>query len=400
MIAVGIDVSKYKSTVAIISNTGEILLPPKVYTHTYSALLSLVSLLKKQNDDIRIVMEATGHYHYPILKLLLGHHFLVSVVNPYIIKKYNDNNLRKVKTDKQDAIRLAFYALEKSYCLNAYVPAGEKYADLKFLYQQYTQRIHIIQKEKINLCHLLEESMPGLYDMLSTSVRNPSKNLLYSFVKRFKSFNRIKRMGKERFLNSYFKMAAEIGSRRRKNYALDIYEMAKDCIATGSTEPYSTMAQEECLRSLILAEEAANRLCEQMNSIANTLPEYPLVRSMYGVGDKIAPQLIALIGDIRKFKSGKALNAYAGNDAPPYQSGQFESKNRHISKRGSTELRKVCFEIMCCIKVHKSSEDPIYKFMQKKENEGKAKKVAIMAGINKFLRIYYARVSEVYQKAL
>lgn len=47
MIAVGIDVSKYKSTVAIISNTGEILLPPKVYTHTYSALLSLVSLLKK-----------------------------------------------------------------------------------------------------------------------------------------------------------------------------------------------------------------------------------------------------------------------------------------------------------------------------------------------------------------
>ena len=32
MIAVGIDVSKYKSTVAIISNTGEILLPPKVYT--------------------------------------------------------------------------------------------------------------------------------------------------------------------------------------------------------------------------------------------------------------------------------------------------------------------------------------------------------------------------------
>lgn len=126
----------------------------------------------------------------------------------------------------------------------------------------------------------------------------------------------------------------------------------------------------------------------------------PLVRSMYGVGDKIAPQLIALIGDIRKFKSGKALNAYAGNDAPPYQSGQFESKNRHISKRGSTELRKVCFEIMCCIKVHKSPEDPIYQFMQKKETEGKAKKVAIMAGINKFLRIYYARVSEVYQKAL
>lgn len=97
MIAVGIDVSKYKSTVAIISNTGEILLPPKVYTHTYSALLSLVSLLKKQNDDIRIVMEATGHYHYPILKLLLGHHFFVSVVNPYIIKNITTITCAKLK---------------------------------------------------------------------------------------------------------------------------------------------------------------------------------------------------------------------------------------------------------------------------------------------------------------
>lgn len=87
MIAVGIDVSKYKSTVAIISNTGEILLPPKVYTHTYSALLSLVSLLKKQNDDIRIVMEATGHYHYPILKLLLGHHFFCFCRKPLHNKK-------------------------------------------------------------------------------------------------------------------------------------------------------------------------------------------------------------------------------------------------------------------------------------------------------------------------
>lgn len=82
---------------------------------------------------------------------------------------------------------------------------------------------------------------------------------------------------------------------------------------------------------------------------------------------------------------------------PPYQSGQFESKNRHISKRGSTELRKICFEIMCCIKVHKTKEDPIYCFMKKKEEEGKAKKVAIMAGVNKFLRTYYAKVMEVYK---
>ena len=49
----------------------------------------------------------------------------------------------------------------------------------------------MIQKEKVNLCHILEESMPGLYDVLATSVRNPEKNLLYAVVKTFKSFEYI-----------------------------------------------------------------------------------------------------------------------------------------------------------------------------------------------------------------
>jgi len=34
----------------------------------------------------------------------------------------------------------------------------------------------------------------------------------------------------------------------------------------------------------------------------------------------------------------------------------------------------------------------------KKEKEGKSKRAAKIAGLNKFLRIYYARVMEVYQQ--
>ena len=118
---------------------------------------------------------------------------------------------------------------------------------------------------------------------------------------------------------------------------------------------------------------------------------------MGGVGDRLAPRLIAEIGDVRRFKSGKALNAFAGNDAPPYQSGQFDSSNRHISKRGAPALRKACYEVMQCLKMHKPTDDPVYQFMIKKELEGKPLNVAKMAAINKFLRIYYARVMEIYK---
>lgn len=60
-------------------------------------------------------------------------------------------------------------------------------------------------------------------------------------------------------------------------------------------------------------------------------------------------------------------------------------------------LRKTGYEVIKCLKTTKPTEDSaVYLFMLKKENEGKSKKVAKIAALNKFLRIYYARVMEVY----
>lgn len=88
-----------------------------------------------------------------------------------------------------------------------------------------------------------------------------------------------------------------------------------------------------------------------------------------------------------------------GIDAPPYQSGQFTRTERKISKRGSSSLRKIGYEVMRCLKTHKAPEDAsVYEFILKKEEEGKSKRAAKIAGSNKFLRIYCARVMEVYQQ--
>ena len=105
-----------------------------------------------------------------------------------------------------------------------------------------------------------------------------------------------------------------------------------------------------------------------MNELAKKLPEYEVVKKMKGVGDKIAPRLIAEIGDVRRFKNAKSLIAYAGIDAPPYQSGQFEGTNRHISKRGSRSLRKCGYEVMMALKSSKPKEDnAVYEYMLQKD---------------------------------
>ena len=397
MIAVGIDVSKSKSTVAILDSYGTVLATPFNMAHTQPEMNALVSRLKELGEPVTILLEYTGHYHYPVLKKLQDEGFPVCVVNPYQMKKYGDVEIHKAKTDKKDALRIATYALEKSYKLVPYSFMEQKYEDLKFLSRQYDQRITFVAKLKVQLINLLDQTMPGITKFLALKSRNPEKSALMLFIKRYKSFDEIQRMGKTRFLSTYATLMKKTTDRYAPQKGLAIYELARDSITTRGEDPYIWSAQDQCVDLLATAQNAADEIITQMQNIAETIPEYKVLRAMNGVGDRLGPVILAEIGDIRRFHSAKALNSFAGNDAPPYQSGQFESRNRHISKRGSSALRKACFEVMQALKLTKPQDDPVYQFILKKEQEGKPYNVAKMAGVNKFLRIYYARAMELYR---
>ena len=397
MIAVGIDVSKSKSTVAILDSYGTVLATPFNMAHTQPEMNALVSRLKAFDEPVTILLEYTGHYHYPVLKKLQEEGFPVCVVNPYQMKKYGDVEIRKAKTDKKDALRIATYALEKSYKLVPYSSMEQKYEDLKFLSRQYQQRISFVSTLKIQLINMLDQTMPGITKILALKSRDPEKCALLLFIKRYKSFDEIQRIGKTRFLSTYATLMKKTPDRYAPKKGLEIYELARDSITTRGEDPYIWAAQDQCVDLLATAQNAADEIIMQMQNIAETIPEYKVLRAMNGVGDRLGPVILAEIGDIRRFHSAKALNSFAGNDAPPYQSGQFESRNRHISKRGSSALRKACFEVMQALKLTKPQDDPIYQFILKKEQEGKPYNVAKMAGVNKFLRIYYARAMELYR---
>lgn len=397
MIAVGIDVSKSKSTVAILDSYGTVLATPFNMAHTQPEINALVSRLKAFDEPVTILLEYTGHYHYPVLKKLQEEGFPVCVVNPYQMKKYGDVEIRKAKTDKKDALRIATYALEKSYKLVPYSSMEQKYEDLKFLSRQYQQRISFVSTLKVQLINMLDQTMPGITKILALKSRDPEKCALLLFIKRYKSFDEIQRIGKTRFLSTYATLMKKTPDRYAPKKGLEIYELARNSITTRGEDPYIWSAQDQCVDLLATAQNAADEIITQMQNIAETIPEYKVLRAMNGVGDRLGPVILAEIGDIRRFHSAKALNSFAGNDAPPYQSGQFESRNRHISKRGSSALRKACFEVMQALKLTKPQDDPVYQFILKKEQEGKPYNVAKMAGVNKFLRIYYARAMELYR---
>ncbi|MEA4820874.1 MAG: IS110 family transposase [Erysipelotrichales bacterium] len=398
MISVGIDVSKEKSTVCILKPYGEIISSPFEILHTEKELSELVRMLKRFDEEVRVVMEATGTYHLPVLSYLKENNLYASVINPFIMKEYRCKGLRRGKTDRLDAIMIANYGIDNWFHLENYEFSESTYNELKLLGRQYAHYMKMRIDSVLVLTNMLDYTMPGIKTLLKGWREDSGKDKLSDFVEEYWHYDNITKKSEKQFINSYLKWAEKKGYHQNQSKAQKIYGMAKEGIPTlSSSTPSTKMLVLEAVRVLREVDNTLKMILTQMKELARSLKEYPIVRAMGGVGEVLAPKLIAEIGDVKRFHSGKALIAYAGIDAPPYQSGQFIGTNRRISKRGSSTLRKIGYETMRCLKTTKNVDDSVYQFMIKKENEGKPKKVAKMAGLNKFLRIYYARVKEAYQ---
>lgn len=400
MISVGVDVSKEKSTVCIMKPYGEIISKPFELSHTEKDLSELASMLLRLDGEVRVIMEATGVYHLPILMYLKDHGFFVSVVNPYKMKKYRSQGLRRVKTDKQDAITICKYGLDYWYRLKNYEANGAIYEELKLLGRQYRNYMKMHIESVQNLTHLLDCVMPGIKPLLGGWNESSGKNKLADFANEYWHYDNITKKSEKQFSASYIKWAKKNGYHQNQDKATKIYCLAKSGIPTiSSGNPTTKMLVQELVKVLKEVDNTLKKILTQMQSLAKSLPEYSVVRAMGGVGEVLAAKLIAEIGDVRRFHHGKSLISYAGIDSPPYQSGQFTAQNRRISKRGSAYLRKIGYEVMQSLKTHGTpADDSVYQFILKKELEGKSKKAAKIAGLNKFLRIYYARVMEVYRQ--
>ena len=111
MLSIGIDVSKGKSTVCGMKPGGEIVYAPFEVQHTREGMSELVSLLHSSGEEVRVVLESTGSYHCPVVAALLENGIFVSVVNSLRMKRFCSQSIRKVKTDRIDAMQIALYGL-------------------------------------------------------------------------------------------------------------------------------------------------------------------------------------------------------------------------------------------------------------------------------------------------
>lgn len=158
--AVGIDVSKSKSTVAIRRPGGEVVMLPFDVQHNMEDIQRLISTLHKVGGDIKIVMEHTGMYWRPLALALINARFFVSVVNAMLIHDFSDNSIRKVKTDKADSMKIANYALTYWAELRPYTSEDETRNMLKIQSRHYERTLNTSIALRNGLIALLDQCFP------------------------------------------------------------------------------------------------------------------------------------------------------------------------------------------------------------------------------------------------
>lgn len=214
------------------------------------------------------------------------------------------------------------------------------------------------------------------------------------FADAFYHVDCVAKLSQKAFIERYQKWCKRHGYNFSEQKAILLHTEAQQKFPLVPKSATCKLLVQQAVAQLNVVSRTVETYRTEMNRLASQLPEYNAVMSMTGVGKSMGPQLIADIGDLRRFAHQKSLVGFVGTDPIKDASGDKVSDSKPSSKRGSPYLRKTLFVIMTILLQLQPQDDPVYQFLDKKRSEGKKYYVYMTAGMTKFLRIYYGKVRD------
>lgn len=326
MNAVGIDVSKGKSMIAILRPYGEIVSSPFEIKHTSSNIQSLIEQIRSIEGESRIVMEHTGRYYEPLARELSLAGLFVTAVNPKLIKDFGAHSLRKVKSDKADAVKIARYTLDSWTELKQYSLMDELRNQLKTMNRQFGFYMKHKTAMKNNLIGILDQTYPGVNTYFDSPAREDGSQKWVDFATTYWHVDYVRKFSLNAFVDHYQKWCKRRKYNFSKDKAEEIYGAAKELVPILPKDDLTKLIVKQSIEQLNTASKTVEELRTLMNDTAAKLPEYPVVMGMKGVGPSLGPQLMAEIGDVTRFTHKGAITAFAGVDPGVNESGTYEQK--------------------------------------------------------------------------
>ena len=374
MYLVGIDISKFKHDCFIITETGEVIKNSFSFNNSKEGFDYLLSILKAldQSQEIRIGLEATGHYGDNLMLFLNENKYSFMQFNPYLIKKVSEAfTLRRTKTDKVDAMTIS--KVLKSVDYKPYQISSYHISSLKSL----TRLREALVKERslhlVRLTNVMDKLFPEFKPFFNGRF---STTAIY-ILKKYKTPTRISKLSDEEILS-----LKKISRKMTSSKFVKLRELAKNTI--GHTNDFLLIELQSVLNIYETINNEVSRLESQIESI---MKEYHTnITSIPGISTMSAAQIIGEIGDFNQFPNASKLLAYAGLEPSTIQSGTMEQNGKMV-KHGSPHLRYILMNIAITIIMH----NPVFYqyYLKKHQTEGKSHRVALSHVVRKLVRVIF-----------
>ena len=379
MLYLGIDIGKNNHVASLIDEKSKTLFKAFSFSNTIDGANSLIEKLSCYADDIKSVeigMEATGHYWLSVYSFLLGKGYTIHVVNPIQTDGWRKGTeIRKRKTDIIDSILIADLIRYGDFVETSL--SDEDTMSLRNLSRFRNYLVSSISDLKRKVICVLDQIFPEYQSVFSDIFGATSKELLSHFqtADDFENINaeKLEKVLENISLKNFAKNKISVISELAANsFGL------KFCCDSFSLQLKLLIEQIKFIEAQVSdVEKEINIILERINSPITTIP---------GIAAITAAIILGEIGDIKRFSNASKLAAYAGIDASVNQSGEYQSTNNKMSKRGSPYLRKALFQAALVA----AFNDPVFSaFYQKKRAEGKHHLTAIGAVARKMCNIVF-----------
>lgn len=384
MYYVGIDIAKRAHEVCFLSGDGEILDGNSFkIPNTISGVDKLQKMLDKYGltpQNSLVAMEATGHYWLVLYSWLFERGFEIKVINPIVTDAYRNMRIRKAKNDRIDAEIVAKVLMFGEYQETSV--SSDETLSLRQLCRYRLWQVQTVSDLKRKIIALLDQVFPEYENLFTDIFGMSSKELLklYTTPEEIASINTLKLTN---LLVSHSK------GRFGKDKALEIKAIAKGSLGIRIATDAFAFQIRQMLEQLEFVDKQIEGIdveikayMDKLNSPVTTIP---------GVGPAYGAVILSELGDIHRFPSAKQIVSYSGLDASVSESGDFAGDQCHISKRGSSYLRRA---IWGAAFVASWSDPELTAYYHRLRNRGKPHQVAVGAVARKLCHIIFAVLSE------
>ncbi len=390
MIYVGIAVAKDKHDCFITNSDGEALF--NVFTIPNNAdgfhnLYQKISSLTNDFSNVKVGLEATGHYNYNLLGFLMDKGLPTFVINPLYTNLFRKSlSLRQTKTDKVDAHTIALMMMS-GVNLQSYSDTSYHNEELKSLTRYRFDKVKERAKLKTSVSRLVNILFPELEKLVPT-LHMVSVYTLLSELPSASQIASCHLIHLTKLLESASK------GHYNKEKAIEIRNAAKQSI--GSNMPAKSLELKHTIKLIQELSSEINEIEDSIKSIMDNI--HSPITSIPGINYRMGAMIIAEIGDFNRFSSPDKILAYAGLSPSTYQSGQLDSSYSHMEKRGSRYLRYALFNATKFVCIW---DNTFAAYLAKKRAEGKHYNVAISHAAKKLVRVIYRleKSQQLYNRA-